>query len=325
MENPMHLPDWAIGPFEKAAENPVLTPGKEGFDSWTAYNPAVVYAFGEYHMFYRAESKDDQGTVYCGTSRIGYATSRDGRHFEKHGMILDAQDPWELPGGCEDPRIVIVDGVYHLLYTAYSVDGSPVVTMCSAVSTDLKHWEKKGPMFPELHARGQNTKSACVVVNPQLEAVRIDGKYHMFTNEIYATSEDFVHWDTCLFEASEYSGSLHEVCTAITDYQHPGEDDIVLFVAGNLTKLCPERDLFYAITECLLDRHNPLKRIAELKEPVIFADQPFEKSLERLTGDAVRGTIFLDCVFRHNGIWHAYYGASDLQVGAAFCREAKEP
>ena len=54
-----HLPEWAIGPFEKAIENPVLTPGKEGFDSWTAYNPAVVYAFGGYHMFYRAESRDD--------------------------------------------------------------------------------------------------------------------------------------------------------------------------------------------------------------------------------------------------------------------------
>jgi len=321
MENNRGLPAWAIGPFEKAMENPVLTPGKEGFDSWTAYNPAVVYAFGEYHMFYRAETRDEQDTPYCGTSRIGYAVSKDGRHFEKKGMILDAEDPWELPGGCEDPRIVIVDGVYHLLYTAYSVYGSPHVTMCSAVSRDLKHWEKKGPMFPHLHEQGIKTKSACVVVNPGLEAVKIDGKYHMFTNEIYAVSDDFVHWDTQPVKASQYSGRLHEVCTAITDYKNPGEDDIVLFVAGNLSNLCPERDLFYAITECLLDRHDPRKRIAELKEPVIFADQPFEKSLERLSGDAVRGTIFLDSVFRHEGVWHAYYGASDLQVGAAFCRE----
>lgn len=321
MEKNAHFPAWAIGPFEKPVDNPVLTPGKAGFDSWTAYNPAVVYAFGKYHMYYRAETRDEQDTPYCGTSRIGYAVSDDGVHFEKQGLILDADQPWELPGGCEDPRIVIVDGVYHLLYTAYCY---PRVTMCSAVSRDLKTWEKKGPMFPDLEAQKKNTKSACVVVNPQLEAVKINGRYHMFTNEIYATSPDFIHWDTRPFHASEYSGRLHEVCTAITDYKNPGEDDIVLFVAGDLKKLCPERDLFYAITECLLDRNDPLRRIAEMKEPVICADQPFEKSLERLTGEAVKGTIFLDSVFRHNGIWHAYYGASDLHVGAAFCREEEK-
>lgn len=312
------FPSWAIGPFEKARENPVLAPGAAGFDSWAAYNPAVVYAFGQYHMFYRAETLDERDTPYCGTSRIGYAVSQDGRSFEKRGMILDADQPYELPGGLEDPRIVIVDGVYHLLYTAYHV---PTVILCSAVSTDLVHWQKLGPLFPEATRQGQESKSACVVVNPQLEAVKINGKYHMFTNELYAVSTDFVHWHCQPFEASAYSGRLHEVCTAITDYRTPGKDDIVLFIAGSLDKLCPERNLFYAVSECLLSRNDPLKRIDQLAEPVICAEYPYEKSLARLTGEAARGTIFLDSVFRRDGIWHLYYGASDMNVGAAFHQE----
>jgi len=308
---------WAIGPFKKPSNNPVLIPDEIGFDSWAAYNPAVVYAFNQYHMFYRAEDLSEQNTEYSGTSRIGYAVSNDGVHFIKKGLILDADQPYELPGGLEDPRIAIVDGVFHLLYTAYCY---PKVVICSAVSTDLIHWEKKGPLFKEWTEQGKESKSACVVVNPELEAVKINGKYHMFSNEVYATSEDFVYWNCESYSASEYSGHYHEVCTAITDYKNPGYDDIVLFVAGDLYKLCPEENLFYGISECLISRNNPKKRIAELKFPVIKAEHDYEKSLVRLSGDAQRGTIFLDSVFRRDGIWHAYYGASDSNVGVAFSK-----
>ena len=315
------FPEWAIGPFVKAEENPVLIPGETGFDSWAAYNPAVIYAFGKYHMFYRAETLDEKDTPYCGTSRIGLAISEDGLHFEKLGLVLDADQPYELPGGVEDPRIVIVDGVYHLLYTAYCF---PRVVLCSAVSTDLIHWKKRGPLLKTWTDSGKESKSACPVVDPELRAVKINGKYHMFTNEVYATSEDFVHWDCEPFDAAAYSGGLHEVCTAITDYREPGKDDIVLFVAGELNALCPKRNLFYAVTECLLSRKNLRRRIGQLDFPVIAAKHPYEKSLVRLTGDAVRGTIFLDSVFRRNGRWHAYYGASDMVVGVAFSEERKQ-
>ena len=240
--------------------------------------------------------------------------------MKKQGLALDADQPYELPGGVEDPRIAIVDGLYHLLYTAYCC---PRVVLCSAVSRDLVHWEKRGPLLKEWTELGRESKSACPVVNPELQAVKIGGKYHLFTNEAYATSPDFIHWDCEPFSAAAYSGNFHEVCTAITDYREPGKDDIVLFVAGSLSAQCPGRNLFYGVTECLLSRGDPRRRIAQLHFPVIEAEHPYEKSLVRLTGDAARGTIFLDCVFRQNGLWHAYYGASDMYVGAAFAREGE--
>ncbi len=312
------FPKWAIGPFTKPKENPVITPTDGTFDSWAAYNPAVILKDGVYHMYYRAETTAEKGTVYCGTSRIGYATSSDGLHFEKKGLLLDADQPYELPGGMEDPRIVIAEGKYHLLYTGYMF---PKVFMCRAVSDDLIHWEKKGPMFPDEYALGHESKSGCVVVNPSLEAVKINGLYHMLTNEVYATSPDFEHWTCEPFFASEFSGHLHEVCTAITDYREPGKDDIVLFIAGSLDKICPDHDLFYAVTQCLVKRDDPRIRLDTLHVPVIQAEHDYEKSLVRLTGDAKKGTIFLDSVFRANNVWHAYYGASDMNVGAAFAKE----
>ena len=138
-------------------------------------------------------------------------------------------------------------------------------------------------------------------------------------NEFFALSEDFVHWECTPCCASEYSGSLNEVCTAVTDYQVPGKDDIVLFVAGNMDRLCPERNLFYAITECLMSRENPMEQVDRLTVPIIQAEYPYEKSLERLSGEAARGTIFLDSVFASSGKWYAYYGASDSNIGVATC------
>ncbi len=51
--------------------------------------------------------------------------------YEKHGV--------------EDPRIVFLDGIYYLFYTAY--DGKNAL-VAYATSVDLKNWEKHGIISP---------------------------------------------------------------------------------------------------------------------------------------------------------------------------------
>lgn len=108
-------PEWAIGPFEKPVDKPVLWPSEKGFDSWAVYNPAVAVKDQVFYMFYRAETREEANTPYLGTSRIGMAVSQDGIHFEKAGdtPVIDADQPLELPGGCEDPRICRVGDMWH--------------------------------------------------------------------------------------------------------------------------------------------------------------------------------------------------------------------
>lgn len=317
------LPDWAIGPFVKYKNNPVLSPSKAGFDSWAVYNSAVTVKDGKFYMYYRAESRDEMETSYCGTSRIGLAVSSDGYRWDRYlnKPLIDAELKWEMPGGCEDPRIVKVGNVWHLLYTGYAYPDN--VFICDAVSKDLIHWQKKGPLFKKESSAGINSKSACVVCNPSGEAVKIDGRYIMYTNENIAYSPDFENWEVKAFRASSFSGNLNEVCVAVTDYRTPGSDDIVLFFAGNCSKIDADDELFYAVGEALYSRENPTRLLDYVNQPVIKGEYSYEKSTDRLSmvEDAYKGTIFLDSLLRINGKWVTYYGASDQYVAMAIAEK----
>ena len=320
MEEP--FPKWAVGPIQKPITEPVLSPSESGFDSWAVYNPAVTVKDGVFYMFYRAESRDEANTPYLGTSRIGMAVSEDGLSFRRCGTqpIIDADSPLELPGGCEDPRICRVGDVWHLIYGAYQYPGE--VYLCHAVSIDLYHWEKKGPLLRDGEGNPYPCKSAAIVSDPQGNAVQVNGSYLLYTNTCVARSTDFTSWKAVPFQASEFSGSLHEVCVALTDYRNPGQDDILLFFAGNFSKI-QEKDYFYAIGEALFDRNSPQSRKAFLREPVIKPELPFEKVSDRLAvvPESVKGTLFLDSVFRWKGLWYAYYGCSDQFVGVSMAKE----
>src|SRR3989338_8866491 len=61
----------------RSPKNPILAPNSnEPWENAAVFNPAAVYANGRVHLFYRALGTD-------GISRIGYAVSADGVHFER--------------------------------------------------------------------------------------------------------------------------------------------------------------------------------------------------------------------------------------------------
>ena len=120
-----------------------------------------------------------------GTSRIGLATSEDGLHFTRDAEpIVSPSEDYELPGGCEDPRVVEAEGRYWLTYTGY--DGANA-RLCLASSADLKTWEKHGVLFPEL----EWSKSGAILDVP------IDGQHLMYFGDTHlwlARSTDLVRW-----------------------------------------------------------------------------------------------------------------------------------
>ena len=124
------------------------------FENEGVMNPAVMAEGNTVHMFYRAVREGNHSTIgYCRLE--GPLTV-----VERHTVPLIAPDSG-LPDfdyesqGVEDPRIVKIEGIYYLTYTAY--DGYSAVGAL-ALSTDLKHFEKKGiitsqityPQFREL-------------------------------------------------------------------------------------------------------------------------------------------------------------------------------
>ena len=129
---------WIIGPFTRAANQPVIRPDPASEFSdpitgrvvhWEAlhtFNPAAIVKDGKIFVLYRAE--DDSGEMKIGghVSRLGLAGSTDGIHFTRLAEPVfypsaDSESVRESPGGVEDPRLVEgPDGAYILTYTQWS-------------------------------------------------------------------------------------------------------------------------------------------------------------------------------------------------------------
>ncbi len=102
-------------------------------------NPAVIEDSGKIHILYRAVAKGNHSTIgYCRFSdplTLEYQLEEPvfwpENDFEKHGV--------------EDPRIVKIDDVFYLSYTAF--DGKNALS-CVATSNDLRTFTRLGFVVP---------------------------------------------------------------------------------------------------------------------------------------------------------------------------------
>ncbi len=121
--------------------------------SWEAYavlNASVVKKEGTYHLLYRAISEPQQWQdAHLRVSSIGHCVSSDGLHFDKRTQFILPEYDWERYG-CEDPRVVFVDGKYIIFYTAISTNppGPDGIRVGVAISKDLASIEEKHIVTP---------------------------------------------------------------------------------------------------------------------------------------------------------------------------------
>jgi beta-1,2-mannosidase len=132
------LPTFPLGPFTPYSGNPILRPQGDGWESTNLYNPAAVVVDDEVVMLYRAHGPDLR-------SRIGLATSRDGFSFLREAEpVLKPEYDYESQS-CEDPLVSRIGDTFYLTYTGSNGSSSQ---LCVATSTDLRSWNKHGPIFP---------------------------------------------------------------------------------------------------------------------------------------------------------------------------------
>jgi predicted GH43/DUF377 family glycosyl hydrolase len=111
------------------------------FECEGVLNPAVIRHNGRIHLFYRAVTTDNYSTIgYC---RLSSPTVIE---YRKEEPLLIPQAEYEFQG-LEDPRIVQIEGLFYLSYTAFNGINA---LGALAVSTDLIHWEKKGIIVPQI-------------------------------------------------------------------------------------------------------------------------------------------------------------------------------
>lgn len=193
-------PYFPLLDFEQYANNPIMRPdASHPWESAYLYNPSAIVMDDMVFLLYRAQDSKK-------TSSIGLAWSEDGYNFTRYSQpIISPTEPYEMPGGCEDPRVVRVDGTFYLTYTSY--DGK-VARLCLATSTDLVNWKKYGPILPDFTETVYNWRDPVTYFAPNpsgwtksgaiIDERQPDGYYYMQFGDTYlytANSTDLIHWE----------------------------------------------------------------------------------------------------------------------------------
>lgn len=298
------LDAWQLGPFGKHPDNPILGPGQNPeLGAENLYNP-TAYTDGEtVTLLLRAQAKD-------GTSAICRAFSDDGVNFEVDApaVLLPSED-YEMPGGCEDPRVAVVDGTAYLTYTGYGMtDGEKAPRLCLATTSDLegwRGWEKHGPVFGDKEsAKDERAWSKAGQVVP----ARIGGRMWMHWGEKgirVASSEDGLSWEPVSdspdaarkrpFESDimEVGATVHTEAGLLMVYSAAGEDGV------------------YRAVQMLWDAERPWEVLARAERPFLEPETPQEKDGE------VDDVVFAQGLVEFQGQWILYYGMADRRIGVA--------
>ena len=296
-ENKFNLPFEKI---ERVSENPILSPTKLAWESKDVFNPTSIEVDGRIALFYRAEDSTGIG-IWNGTSCIGLAWSEDGINFEREEKpVMKPSESYELPGGCEDPRVSKIDDTFYLTYTAY--DGK-TARLCLASSKDLYNWTKHGPLFPELGW----TKAGVIV--PQI----IGGQYYMYFGEYgvwIASSSDLINWK---LEQEEYVLPRRDNMFD-SDITECGPTPIItdqgILVIYNGAEKTDEGRI-YRTGYAYFCKEDPKKLLYRCSEPFFHPQEISEK-----TGQ-VANVVFVEGFTHFKGKWFMYYGMADSHIGVA--------
>lgn len=143
--------------LERAFHNPIISPRLYEWESKATFNPAAFISKGKIHIIYRAIGEGD-------TSALGYAATFDGyiiverpTYFiynrimgaEQSGKFLSYASGGGWNGGCEDPRLTLLDDIVYMIYTAFDGWGSLRLALTSVglVDFEKKKWNWKKPVL----------------------------------------------------------------------------------------------------------------------------------------------------------------------------------
>lgn len=175
--------------WTKDPENPVLDRGGEvDFDRTGVWDPYVVYQDGVFKMWYGGGGGSQPNFGWA------YATSTDGTHFEKQGLIGIGN-----PTGVEDCHVVFdrASGLYYMYYWYGWDEPEGLYLVTSPTETDF-NFNKKIP----IRITGDDS-----YMKKFGHVLRDENGWHMFYSNFvqphcpnsitrYAFSSDGIHWES---------------------------------------------------------------------------------------------------------------------------------
>jgi predicted GH43/DUF377 family glycosyl hydrolase len=313
--------------LDKSPHNPILKPGINPWTAEAVLNPAAAIIGGRTHLIYRAIGMD-------GVSRLGYASSANGIVFDKRlpYPVYVAQKPRNLPGharryslvlypsggswgGCEDPRMVLIEGRVYITFNMF--DGWDYIRVAAISTTEEdflagQFWKWDGPHI--LSKPGERHKNW--VIFPE----KINGKFailHSIAPEIEVAYRDSIE-DIGTEEpfVESWVGARVDLPARENTWdsfiRSPGPPPVrtdrgwLLFYHANDAR-DPGR---YKLGAMLLDLADPTKIIYRAVAPVISPDEPYENH-------GKPGIVYACGAVVRNGELFVYYGGADKVICVA--------
>lgn len=277
--------------IKKFEGNPIIVPSeKNRWESKATFNPAVLHAEGKVHLLYRAMGDGD-------VSVLGYMSSKDGFTMGKrlknpvyfssntHANLnrvkrkkipsISYVSGGGLNGGCEDPRLTLIEDNVYLTYTSFDGWGSVRMALSSIPLRDFlkKKWDWKKPIMisppGEIHKNWVlfpekiGGKFAVLhSVNPDIHIEYLDDLDFKEGNHInghFSTEKNKDRWDSWVRGAGPPPIKTKEGW-------------LLIYHAMDIYK-DPDR---YKMGAMLLDLKDPSKIIARTKEPILEPDMHYE-------------------------------------------------
>lgn len=307
--------------IERFKDNPIIEPQAENrWESKATFNPAALYAGERIHLIYRAIGDGD-------ISVLGYVSSEDGFNFNERlnypvylgkkkssksrSNCKSKKSPISYisggggEGGCEDPRLTLIDDIVYLTYTAFDGWGSLRMALSSISLKDFlnKEWNWEKPIM--VSPPGEINKNW--VIFPE----KINGKFAVLHSVNPCISIEYL-------ENLEFKGEKKYIKSSFNTTKNKGVWDswvrgvgpppiktekgwLLIYHAMDVYS-DPDR---YKLGAMLLDLNNPQKIIARSKEPILEPDEYYENNGWKAGVSYSCGAIEKD------GQLLIYYGGAD--------------
>jgi predicted GH43/DUF377 family glycosyl hydrolase len=285
--------------LDRVSQEPILSPGPGStWEAGAVYNCAAVYKDDLVHLIYRATDITSNGSRGKYINSLGYAVSSDGIHFNRLGNPILSNDVEQEARGPEDPRIVEIDGTYHMMYTGFGGRFPGDYRISYATSRNLITWQRHGIVLDE------SNKDA------SLFPEKVGGKYillHRRPPDIWMSfSEDLKNWNehVILMKAIPDSDWENEKI-GIAGPPIRMESNWLLIYHG------VSKSHRYSLGIAELNLEDPTKVISRQSEPIL------EPELDWEINGHVPNVVFSCGQVIKDGELYVYYGAADTVIGVA--------
>ncbi|MEI7777726.1 MAG: hypothetical protein WCI52_03910 [bacterium] len=312
----------------KHIENPILSPDSENeWESEAVFNPAAVAINDRVHILYRAMGKN-------GLSVLGYASSKNGINFDEKisDPVYIAKNIRNIPkskqsyqpavypsgggwGGCEDPRMVLIDGKVYVTFSAF--DGWDFIRMAVISISEKDFLEKNftawsSPTF--ISTPGQIHKNW--VIFPE----KVKGQFailHSITPKIeieYRDDLEAIGEDEDYIKSWSGARDTRDGRVGFWDNRVRGagpppiktkEGWLLFYHAIDMRE--PTK---YKLGAMILDLDDPTKILYRTKSPLLVPDEAYENH-------GKPGIVYACGALVKDDVLYVYYGGADKVVCVA--------